>query len=94
MVVDRLGQLSPVQLENRIGRNDQVRGGDRSDSISLSAEAMAQAEAYQVAELAKAAEVLDEARIAALRDKISDPSYFSERTIIATADRIMDAFGL
>jgi len=94
MMVDRLGQLNPVQLENRIGRNDQVRGGDRSDSISLSAEAMAGAEAYQVAELAKAAETLDEARIAELRSKISDPSYFSERTIIATADRIMDAFGL
>ncbi|MCL2193810.1 MAG: flagellar biosynthesis anti-sigma factor FlgM [Treponema sp.] len=94
MVVDRLGQLNPVQLENRIGRNDQVRGGDRSDSISLSAEAMAQAEAYQIAELAKAAEVLDEARIAELRERINDPSYFNERTIIATADRIMDAFGL
>ena len=94
MMVDRIGQVNHVQLENRIGRTDQVRGGDRSDSISLSSEARERAEVYQVAELIKSAEVLGEARIAELRAKINDPSYLNEWTINATADRIMDAFGL
>ena len=93
MMVDRIGQLNPMQVDSRIGRNEQVRGGDRSDSISLSAGAMERAEVYQVVELIKAAEVMDEARIAALREKINDPSYINE-TISATAGRIMDAFGL
>jgi len=94
MMIDRVGQLNPIQVDNRIGRNDQVRGGDRSDSISLSAEAMQRAEVYQVAELVKASEVVDDARISALREMINDPSYLNERVIGATADRIMDAFGL
>jgi len=94
MMIDRVSQLNPIQMENRIGRSDQVRGGDRSDSISLSAEAVQMAEAYHIAELAKAAEVVSDARIAELRMMINDPSYLNERTIGATADRIMDAFGL
>jgi len=93
MMVDRIGQVSHVQLESKIGRADQVRGGDR-DSISLSSEAMERAEVYQVTELARAAEILDDARIAELRGKINDPSYLNEITINATAGRIMDAFGL
>jgi len=93
MMIDRIGQVNHIQVDNRIGRNDQVRGGDRSDSISLSAEAMQRAEAYQVAELAKASETLNGARIAELRAKINDPSYVSG-ALSATADRIMDAFGL
>jgi len=94
MMVDRIGQLNHVQLENRIGRNDQIRGGDRFDSISLSSEAMEIAEIYQVAEAVKSSEVLSDARIAELKARINDPSYLNERTITATADRIMDAFGL
>jgi len=93
MMIDRIGQVNHIQVDNRIGRNDQVRGGDRSDSISLSAEAMARAEAYQIVELAKAAEAMDDARIAELRTKINDPSYLSG-VINTTANRIMDAFGL
>jgi len=94
MMVDRIGQVNPVQMENRIGKADQVQGGSRFDSISLSPEAREMAEVYQVAELVRSAEVLDEARIASLRERINDPSYFNERTISATADRIMEAFGL
>jgi len=93
-MIDRVGQLSPIQVENRIGRSDQVRGNDRLDSISLSQEARSSAEVYQAIELVKAAESLDEARIADLRAKINDPLYLNAAVISATADRIMDAFGL
>ena len=94
MMVGRIGHLDPIQPENRPGKSDQFRGGDRSDSINLSPEAREKAEIYQVVELIKSAPTLDDAQIAALREKINDPSYLNERTIAATADRIMDAFGL
>ncbi|MCL2139469.1 MAG: flagellar biosynthesis anti-sigma factor FlgM [Treponema sp.] len=68
--------------------------GNKTDSISLSPEAKEKAEVYQVVELIKAAPNLNDAQIAALREKINDPAYINERTISATADRIMDAFGL
>ncbi|MCL2609626.1 MAG: flagellar biosynthesis anti-sigma factor FlgM [Treponema sp.] len=92
-MVDRIGQMNPVQMENRIGKGNQVSGGDGFDSISLSAEAVARSEVYRVSELAKAAEGLSDARIAELREKISDPSYFA-RVREATADKILDAFGV
>jgi len=94
MMVERIGPMDPIQPGNRTGKSDPLRGGDRSDSISLSPEARAKAELYQVVELIKSVPELDDSQIAALREKINDPSYLNERTISATADRIMNAFGL
>ena len=94
MMVERIGQLNPIQPGNKPGKSDQLRGGDKTDSISVSPEAKEKAEVYQVVELIKAVPDLDDAQIAALRERINDPAYLNERTISATADRIMDAFGL
>jgi negative regulator of flagellin synthesis FlgM len=94
MMIERIGQLNPIQPGNRPGKSDQLRGGDKTDSISLSSEAKEKAELYQVVELIKSVPTLDDAQIAALREKINDPAYLNEVTISATADRIMDAFGL
>ncbi|MDR0456312.1 MAG: flagellar biosynthesis anti-sigma factor FlgM [Treponema sp.] len=94
MMVERIGQLNPIQPGNKPGKSDQLRGGDRTDSISLSPEAQERAELYQVVELIRSVPSLDDAQIAALREKINDPAYLNERIIGATADRIMDAFGL
>ena len=94
MMIERIGQMDPIQPGKRPGRSDQLRGGDKTDTISLSPEAKEKSEVYQVIELIKSAPQLDEIQIAALREKINDPAYLNERTIGATADRIMDAFGL
>jgi negative regulator of flagellin synthesis FlgM len=68
-----------------------VEGTDRTDSINLSREAIEKAEVSQVVELIKSAPDLDDAKIAELRQKINDPSYFNERVINATADKILDS---
>jgi len=94
MMVGRIGQLDPIQPGNRLGKSDQLNRGDKTDSISLSPESKEKAELYQVVELIKSAPELDDVKIAALREKINDPAYINERTISATADRIMDAFRL
>jgi negative regulator of flagellin synthesis FlgM len=93
MTIDRIGHLDPIQPGKKPGRNDHVRGSDRTDSINLSAEAKEKAEIYQVIELIKSAPELDDARIAELRRQISDPAYVNER-ISATADKLMEAFGI
>jgi len=94
MTVERIGYLDPIQPGKKPGRSDQLRGGDRADSINLSQEAKEKSEIYQVVELIKSAAELDDIQISALREKINDPAYLNERTIGATADRIMDAFGI
>jgi len=93
MMVERIGPLNPIQPGNRPGKSDQLREGDKTDSISLSPEAREKAEIYQVVELIKSVPGLDDSQIAALREKINDPAYING-TISATADRIIDAFGL
>ena len=93
MMVGRVEQLSPIQPGNKPGKSDQVRGGDRTDTISLSQEARAKAEIYQVVELIKSVPDLDDAQIASIRERINDPAYLNG-TVNAAAGRIMDAFGL
>jgi negative regulator of flagellin synthesis FlgM len=93
MMVERIGPLDPIQPGKMPGKSEPLRGGGK-DTINLSPEAKEKAELYQVIELIKAVPDLSDAQIIALREKINDPSYLNERTISATADRIMDAFGL
>jgi len=94
MMIERIGPLDPIQPGNKPGKSDQSRGRDRADTISLSQEAMKKAELYNIVELIKSAPDLDDAQIAAIRDKINDPAYLNERTFSATADRIMEFYGL
>ena len=92
MTVDRIGHVEPISPSKKTGRNEQVGGSKKTDTINLSAEAMEQAERYQVLELIKSAPELDDARIVELRQKISDPNYFSSKVINATADNILNAW--
>jgi len=92
MTVNRISHLDPIPPGKKPGRNDNVGGSDRADSINLSSEAMKKAEVYQVVELIKSVPELDDARIAELRQKIDDPAYLNEKVINATADNILNAW--
>jgi negative regulator of flagellin synthesis FlgM len=94
MTIDRINPLDPIQPGKKPGRSSQVSKDVASDSISLSSEAVEKAELYRAMELVSAAEDLRAERIAELKKKINDPSYIDDAVIKATADRIMDAFGL
>ncbi|MDR0316748.1 MAG: flagellar biosynthesis anti-sigma factor FlgM [Treponema sp.] len=94
MTIDRIGHIDPIQPGKKPGRNDQVRGSDKTDSINLSQEAKIKAEMYQVVELIKSAPEVDEARIAELRQKINDPAYLNDTVINATAEKLLTAFGI
>ncbi|MDR2134935.1 MAG: flagellar biosynthesis anti-sigma factor FlgM [Treponema sp.] len=94
MTVGRIGHIDPIQPGKKPGRTEPLRESDKTDSIHLSSEALEKAEIYQVVELIKSAPEIGEDRIAELREKINDPSYINEKVVSATADKIMDAFGL
>jgi negative regulator of flagellin synthesis FlgM len=51
-------------------------------------------ELYQAVELVSSASDVRADRIEELKRKINDPSYITETLISATADKIMDVFGL
>jgi len=92
MTVDRIGHVEPITPGKRPGRSEQTGGNIRTDSISLSSEAMKKAEMYQVVELIKAAPELDDAKIAELRQKIEDPEYLNDKVINATAEKLVNAW--
>jgi negative regulator of flagellin synthesis FlgM len=92
MMINKIGHLEPVPTGKRPGRNDQVGGNNRTDSINLSEDAVKKAEMYQIVELIKSSSELDEARIVELRQKIDDPAYINERVLNATADNILSAW--
>ena len=92
MTVNRIGHLEPIPSGKKTGRNEQVGGNNKTDSINLSAEAVEQAEKYLVLELIKSAPDLDDARIAELRQKIDDPAYLTGKVINATAENIVNAW--
>jgi negative regulator of flagellin synthesis FlgM len=94
MTIDRINPLEPIQPGKKTGRNGQVERGKGSDSISLSSEAVEKAELYRAMELVSAASDVRAERIAELKEKINDPSYINDTLITATADKIMDVFGL
>jgi negative regulator of flagellin synthesis FlgM len=94
MKINPVAYIDPIQSGKKTGRNDHVQGNDRTDSINLSSEAREKAEIYQVVELIKSAPDMDEAKVAELRAKINDPSYINDKVLNATANRIMDAFGI
>jgi negative regulator of flagellin synthesis FlgM len=94
MTIGRIDHIDPVPPGKKPGRSDHVKESASSDFIDVSSAALEKAELYRIMELVSAAPDVRADRIAELRQKINDPDYINERIINATADRIMNAFGL
>ena len=94
MTIDRIGPIDPIPPGKKPGRSSQVSSGEKTDSIMFSREAVEKGDLYHTIELAAAAPDVRLDRIAELKEKINDPSYLNDTLLKATADKIMDAFGL
>jgi negative regulator of flagellin synthesis FlgM len=94
MTIDRIGSIDPIPPGKKPGQNNRVSDAAQSDSISLSTEAVGKADLYQAIELVSAAPDVRADRIAELKQKINDPAYINDTIIQATADKILDAFGI
>jgi negative regulator of flagellin synthesis FlgM len=94
MTIDRIGSTDPIPPGKKPGRSGQVSQDAKTDSISVSEEAAKKAALYKAIEIVSAAPDVREERIQELKNKINDPSYINDTLLRATADKIMDAFGL
>jgi negative regulator of flagellin synthesis FlgM len=94
MTINGIGPIEPIQPNKKPGQNSHVNQTARGDSISLSSESLKKGELYRAHELVAAASDLRMDRIEELKQKFDDPSYINEMIIRATADKIMDVFGL
>jgi negative regulator of flagellin synthesis FlgM len=94
MTIGRVDSIEPMPSGKKPGRSGQVSQSEKTDSISLSSEARERAEVYQVKELIMAAPDVRADRIAEMKKKINDPSYINETILKATADKILDVWGI
>ena len=94
MIIDRVSSINHIQTGKNTGWNNQVSKTPQTDSIALSQEAIEKSELYRANALVSSAPDVRLDRIAELKQKINDPSYINDTIISATADKIIDAFGL
>ena len=91
MTIDRIGSIDPLQPGKKPGRVSQVNEPQGRDSINISSEAVEKAELLRTRELAAAAPEVRAELVAELKGKINDPAYLNDKTMNATADKIIDA---
>jgi negative regulator of flagellin synthesis FlgM len=94
MTIDRISSIEPITSGKKTGTVGRASPAEKRDSIALSSEAMEKSELYQAIELVSSAPDVRASRVAELKAKINDPSYINDTIIQATADKIMDVFGL
>jgi negative regulator of flagellin synthesis FlgM len=94
MMINGIGSIDPIQPGKKTGRINQVQETAKTDTISLSTEALERSRLDRAMELVAAAPDVRAERVAELRAKINDPSYINGVLIEATADRLMEALGI
>jgi negative regulator of flagellin synthesis FlgM len=95
MMIDKLGGLNPlndVLNTQRTAAPKNVRG--TGDTISVSPEAKARAEAYYLAQVAAETPDVRVALIEEIRQRIQDPGYLNAAVVNSVADKILDSFGM
>ncbi|MDR3303930.1 MAG: flagellar biosynthesis anti-sigma factor FlgM [Treponema sp.] len=93
MTINSVGYTDSIQSGKNVGA---AKAGKFScaDTISVSTDAMEKAELYRVGEIVAATPDVRADRVAELKKKINDPSYINDTILNATADKLMEAFGL
>ncbi|MDR2247945.1 MAG: flagellar biosynthesis anti-sigma factor FlgM [Treponema sp.] len=94
MTINGIGPIESLPPNKKAGQSGRVNQTAEGDSISLSSEALKKGELYQAFELIAAAPDVRMDRIEELKHKINDPAYINEAIVSATADKLMDVFGL
>jgi negative regulator of flagellin synthesis FlgM len=94
MMIDRIGFMNPVFLNNNSGLNNQVNRLTQTDSVKLSLEALAKGDFYRACDIANAAPDVRLEMIAEIKAQINDPSFVDNEVLGATADKLMEVFRL
>ena len=95
MMIDKISGVNPlnnVQSTKRTSSADSIKSSP--DSIDVSSEAKAMADAYYLDKVAKETPDVRAGLVEQIKQKIQDPNYLNEATISATADRILTSYGL
>ena len=95
MMIGRIDNVNPLNnVQNT--RRPEVKANTYStvDSVDISDEAKAAAEAYYLNQVADETPDIRQDLVAAIKEKIKDPNYLNQAVIASTADRILASYGL
>ncbi len=92
MTIDKLGSINPIQSYNKSEKTAKTAQKTESDSISVSSEARAMGEIFQVAEAVRETPDIRMDRIEEVKQKLNDPDYINDKVINSVADKIIDMF--
>ena len=95
MMIDKISRVESLNNLQNVKRSNNVsslKAG--SDEINVSDEARELATEYYMGKVADETPDVRQNLIEQIKIKIQDPNYLNAETIAATADRIMDAYGL
>lgn len=93
MIIDRLGGIEPLKNAQKPQKQVQQAPIQSGDTVSVSQEAKAMAEAYYLNEIAKATPDIRADLVAEIQEKIQDPSYINDAIVNTTADKILESLG-
>lgn len=94
-MIDKIGGVNPLNNVQNIRKTENAaRVSEDFDSIHLSDEAVEKAEAYYMEKVAAETPDVRADRIAAVKEKIKDPSYLSDAVIQSAAEKFMTSVGL
>lgn len=95
MMINKVSEVSALNsLQNTKKTNNVDNSQPVSDEISVSEEGKARAEAMFLNKVAEETPDVRTELVEQIKKKIQDPSYLSDATIAATADKILNAYGL
>lgn len=94
MTIDGIGPVDPASKFNKTEKAGRPEKKEPTDSISVSEEAKNLGELYKASENVKHSPDIRYDRVEEVKEKLKDPNYLSDRVLEATAEKIMDAFGI
>jgi negative regulator of flagellin synthesis FlgM len=95
MMIDKLGVINPLTTLSPAQRTPAAQStGDNFDTISVSAEGKARAEAFYLAQVAAETPDVRSALVEQVRLKIQNPGYLNAAIFSTVADKIADSYGL
>ncbi|MDR3311542.1 MAG: flagellar biosynthesis anti-sigma factor FlgM [Spirochaetaceae bacterium] len=95
MMIDRLIGINPVNPVSEPSQTPKVRSPKSEDDyISVSDEARARADAYDLTQIAKETPDVRMSLVEEIREKIKNPNYISGAVIDSVAGKMMESWGI
>lgn len=95
MMINGVNSINPLNnVQNSRKTENTAKVSYDSDSISVSKEAIAKAEAFYLDKVSAETPNVRADKIAEIKAKIKDPSYLSDAIIQSTAEKFMTSIGL